>query len=50
MQLDNDTLFNTYFDELKFRQLSPYYINQVRDLLLKFKDYLGEATPSIELA
>ena len=37
-QLDNETLFNTYFDELKFRQLSPYYTNQVKDLLLKFKD------------
>jgi len=49
-QFDNDTLFNRYFDELKFRQLSPYYINQVKYLLLKFKDYLGETKPSIELA
>ncbi len=49
-QLDNDVLFDTYINELKFRQLSPCYITSVSDLLFKFKDYLGDRKPSPELA
>ena len=31
-QLDNDTLFGIYFNELKLRNLSSYYIKKVWEL------------------
>jgi len=49
-QLDNDALFDAYFDELKLRQLSSTYIKSVRDLLLKLKNHLQEMRPTPELA
>ena len=49
-QLDNDTVFDTYINELKLRNLSSYYIKKVWELLSKFKDYLGGHPPSPELA
>jgi len=48
--LDNETLFNTYFDELRFRQLSPAYVKSIKELLTKFQAYIGEEVPSPELA
>jgi len=49
-QLDNDSLFDTYINELKLRNLSPYYIKKVWELLSKFKDYLNQRQPTPELA
>jgi integrase/recombinase XerD len=49
-QLDNDTLFDTYINELRLRNLSANYINKVWQLLSKFKDYLNQRQPTPELA
>jgi len=49
-QLDNDTLFDTYINELKLRNLSPNYTKKVWELLSKFKEYLNGFPPSPELA
>jgi len=45
-QLDNNTLFETYLNELRLRNLSPYYIQKVWELLHKFKEYLNEEQPT----
>ena len=42
-QLDNDTLFDTYINELKLRNLSPNYTKKVWELLSKFKAYLNQS-------
>ncbi|HJX12236.1 MAG TPA: hypothetical protein VJ377_01775, partial [Dehalococcoidales bacterium] len=49
-QLDNDTLFDTYINELKLRNLSPNYTKKVWELLSKFKAYLNQRQPTPELA
>ena len=45
-RLDNNTLFETYLNELRLRNLSPYYIKKVWELLRKFKDYLNGEQPT----
>jgi hypothetical protein len=49
-RLDNDTLFDTYLSELRLRNLSPYYIKKVWELLHVFKEYLNEEQPTPQLA
>jgi len=48
--LDKSTLFSTYLDELRLRQLSPAYITSIKELLTKFQAFIGEAELSPELA
>jgi hypothetical protein len=45
-RLDNNTLFDTYLNELRLRNLSPYYIQKVWELLRVFKDYLNGEQPT----
>ncbi len=49
-QFDNATLFDTYINELKLRNLSPNYTKKVWELLSKFKAYLNQHQPTPELA
>ena len=49
-RLDNNTLFDTYINELRLRNLSPYYIKKVWELLKVYKEYLKEAQPTTQLA
>ena len=49
-RLDNNTLFDTYLGELRLRNLSPYYIKKVWELLRTFKDFLNGEQPTPLLA
>jgi len=49
-RLDNESLFQTYIDELRLRNLSPFYIQKVWELLRVFKVYLNGAQPTTQLA
>jgi hypothetical protein len=45
-RLDNNTLFDTYLNELRLRNLSQYYIQKVWELLWLFKEYLEGEQPT----
>ena len=49
-RLDNNTLFDTYINELRLRNLSQIYIKKVWELLRVFKEYLKEEQPTPQLA
>jgi len=49
-KLSNDDLFEAYLNEMKLRQLSPIYISDTKDLLLKFKAHLNGKKPNVEKA
>jgi hypothetical protein len=49
-RMTNEELFQLYDSDLVLRLHSPKNLSDTRKILARFKDYLGEFPPSLELA